>query len=77
MSRDKSCSHRIFWGELMYFVKYFMHKVPNKCSPVDAVWSFFKVWDRETPLGSSLGRILTNKDARFLQEWVGVWVVLW
>lgn len=22
----------------MSFVKYFMHKVPNKCSPVDAVW---------------------------------------
>lgn len=36
-----------------------------------------RMWDRETLLPSSLGRILTNKQGRFLGEWADVWVVLW
>lgn len=36
----QKCGHRIF--QFMYFVKYFMHKVPNKCCPVKGVWLSFK-----------------------------------
>lgn len=40
LQQDKKCGHRIF--QLMCFVKYLMHKVPNKCSPVKGIWLFFK-----------------------------------
>lgn len=36
----QKCGHKIF--QFMYFVKYFMQKVPNKCCPVKGVWLSFK-----------------------------------
>lgn len=58
LQQDKKSGHRIF--QLMYFVKYFMHKVPNKCSPVKSIWACDAIiisqttfyWAHEDLLGS-------------------------